>query len=220
MELHKYIDHTLLSPTATKQDIDKLCKEAVQHLFFSVCVHGCYVKRTKKQLENSSVKVCCVVGFPLGAMTTKAKVFETKNALKNGADEIDMVINISALKNKNYKKVLKDIQSIKRTMPLKVLKVILETGYLSAEEIKKASELSLLAGADFIKTSTGFGLRGASIEDIMLMKDATQGKIKIKASGGVKTAQMALDYIAAGASRLGTSSGVAIVLGKTGKETY
>ena len=137
--LNKYIDHTLLKPTATTEEIIKLCKEAIEHDFFSVCVTSCYVKLAKKQLKKSNVKVCSVIGFPLGAMSTKAKVYETKQALKDGADEIDMVINVGFLKSKKYRKVYKDIRSVKRAMPNNALKVILETCYLDTEEILKVS---------------------------------------------------------------------------------
>ena len=220
MKPNKHIDHTLLKPTATKQEIVQLCNEAIHHHFFSVCVHGCYVKLARKIVENTPVKICCVVGFPLGAMTTKTKVFEAKNALKNGADEIDMVINLGALKNKNFKKVVKDVQEVKKIMPLKTLKVIIETSYLTDEEIVKASELVVIAGADFVKTSTGFGTRGASVKDIELIKKATQETIKIKASGGIKTPQDAKKYLDMGVDRLGTSSGVEIVSGGIGTKEY
>ena len=161
--LNKYIDHTLLKPTATSDDIINLCNEAKEHDFFSVCVNSCYVKLAKKHLKKSKVKVCSVIGFPLGAMSTKAKAYEAKQALKDGADEIDMVINVGLLKSNDIKKVYKDIKAVKKVMPKKTLKVILETCYLDKEEILKASTLALKAKADFIKTSTGFGTGGATV---------------------------------------------------------
>lgn len=220
MDLHKYIDHTLLKSTATKDDIIKLCNEAKEHAFFSVCVNSCYVRLAKKELKKTGVKVCSVIGFPLGAMSTKAKVCETKRALKDGADEIDMVINVGLLKSNSLKKVEKEISSIKKIMPKKNLKVILETCYLSKEEILKASELALNAKANFIKTSTGFGTGGATIEDVKLMKSVAQGKMKIKASGGIKDFKTAKEYIDLGVKRLGTSSGIAIVSGTKSTSDY
>jgi deoxyribose-phosphate aldolase len=220
MDLNKYIDHTLLKSTATKDDIIKLCNEAKEHAFFSVCVNSCYVRLAKKELKKTDVKVCSVIGFPLGAMSTKAKVYETKRALKDGADEIDMVINVGLLKSNSLKKVKKEISSIKKIMPKNILKVILETCYLSKEEILKASELALNAKADFIKTSTGFGTGGATIEDVKLMKSVAQGKMKIKASGGIKDFKTAKEYIDLGVKRLGTSSGIAIVSGTKSTSDY
>lgn len=220
MKLNKYIDHTLLKPTATKEDIIKLCGEAKAHEFFSVCVNSCYVKLAKKQLKKSKVKICSVIGFPLGAMSTKAKVYEAKKALKDGADEIDMVINIGFLKSKDYKKVGNEIKAIKKVMPKNTLKVILETCYLDESEILKASELALKANADFIKTSTGFGTGGATIDDVKLMKKIAEDNMKIKASGGIKDSITAQKYIDLGVMRLGTSSGIEIVSGTTSKSDY
>ncbi|WP_034040053.1 deoxyribose-phosphate aldolase [Wocania ichthyoenteri] len=213
--LNTYIDHTLLKPTATKSDIIKLCKEAIQYQFFSVCVNSSYVSLAKAQLKNSNVKVCSVIGFPLGSMSTQAKVAETKSALHDGADEIDMVINLGLLKSKDFDAVWKDIESVKKNMPYQVLKVILETCYLEELEIIKASELAIQSGADFIKTSTGFGTGGATIHDIKLMKSVANNTVKIKASGGIKDKKKALEYINLGVDRLGTSSGIAIVTGKS-----
>ncbi|WGD34769.1 deoxyribose-phosphate aldolase [Olleya sp. YS] len=214
MKLHQYIDHTLLKATATKADIIKLCQEAKQHQFFSVCVNSCYVNLAKVELKQSNVKVCSVIGFPLGAMSTAAKVEETKQALKDGADEIDMVLNIGLLKSNDFEAVLKDIEAVKNQMPNNVLKVILETCYLNEEEITKASTLAIKAGADFIKTSTGFGTDGATIKDVKLMKNAIgNGTTKIKASGGIRDTKTALKYINIGVQRIGTSNGIAIVTG-------
>ena len=218
--LNQYIDHTLLKATATTEEIIKLCNEAKEHNFFSVCVNSSYVKLAKKQVKKSNVKVCSVIGFPLGAMSTKAKVYEAKQALKDGADEIDMVINVGLLKSKKYNKVYKDIKAVKKIMPKNTLKVILETCYLDKDEILKVSELALKAKADFIKTSTGFGTDGATIEDVKLMKSVAGNKMKIKASGGVRDAKTAQEYINLGVSRLGTSSGIAIVSGTTSKSDY
>jgi len=220
MHLNKYIDHTLLKATATTSDIVKLCQEAITNDFFSVCVNSCYVSLAAEQLKHSNVKVCSVIGFPLGAMSTLAKAAEATEALKSGANEIDMVMNLGFLKSKYFDSVWKDIQAVKAVMPNNTLKVILETCYLSNEEILKASELAIKGGADFIKTSTGFGTRGASIEDVKLMKRIAKDSTKIKASGGIKDAKTAIEYINLGAERLGTSSGIAIIKGKTSNSSY
>lgn len=214
----KYIDHTLLKATATKSDIIQLCEEAKTYKFFSVCVNSCYVSLAKEHLQDSNIKICSVIGFPLGATSTEAKVAEATAALKNGADEIDMVINVGLLKSKDFDAVWKDIEAVKHIMPNNTLKVILETCYLEEIEIIKASELAIQSGADFIKTSTGFGNRGADINDIKLMKSVCKGCVKIKASGGIRDAKTALEYINLGVDRLGTSSGIAIVTGQTPKE--
>ena len=217
--LNTYIDHTLLKATATEQDIINLCDEAKKHKFFSVCVNSCYVSLAKTQLNNSDVKVCSVIGFPLGAMSTKAKVEETKQALKDGADEIDMVINVGFLKSKKFDAVWQDIEAVKQVMPNNILKVILETCYLEEIEIIKASELAINSGADFIKTSTGFGTGGATIHDVKIMKSVAQKcNVKIKASGGIRDTETAKAYIDAGAERIGTSNGIAIVTGQKAEE--
>jgi deoxyribose-phosphate aldolase len=219
--LNNYIDHTLLKPTATKSDIIKLCDEAKQYSFFAVCVNSCYVGLAKAELKNTNIRVCSVIGFPLGAMGTQAKVDEAKSALNDGADEIDMVINIGLLKSKDFDGVWKDIEAVKRIMPNNILKVILETCYLEEVEIIKASELAIQSGADFIKTSTGFGTGGATIHDVKLMQSVANNEAKIKASGGIKDAKTALEYINLGVERLGTSSGIAIVTnGKSSNSNY
>ncbi|WP_055443505.1 deoxyribose-phosphate aldolase [Lacinutrix himadriensis] len=219
MKLNKYIDHTLLKATATKEDIMQVCKEALEHDFFSVCVNSCYVPLVKEALKNSDVKVCSVIGFPLGAMSTAAKVAETKQALKDGADEIDMVLNIGFLKSNDFDAVSKDIEAVKKAMPDHTLKVILETCYLEDSEILKASALAIHAGADFIKTSTGFGTGGATINHVKLMQSVIEnGKTKIKASGGIRDTKTALEYIHLGVDRIGTSNGIAIVTGTTSEE--
>lgn len=220
MNLNKFIDHTLLKPTATKEDIITLCNEAKTHQFFSVCVNSCYVQLAKKQLENTNVKVCSVIGFPLGAMSTYAKVEETKDAIKNGADEIDMVINIGLIKSNDFDAVAQDIKAVKIIMPNTILKVILETCYLTDSEIIQASEISINNGADFIKTSTGFGTAGATLHHVKLMKQITGNKAKVKASGGIKNAETAIAFINLGAERLGTSSGIAIISGETSNSNY
>ncbi|PKG52388.1 deoxyribose-phosphate aldolase [Olleya sp. 1-3] len=220
--LSKYIDHTILKATATKTDIIKLCQEAKEHDFFSVCVNSCYVSLAKAELKNSAVKVCSVIGFPLGAMSTIAKVEETKQALKDGADEIDMVLNIGLLKSEDFDAVYKDIDAVKKVMPNNTLKVILETCYLNDLDISKASALAIQAKAEFIKTSTGFGTGGATIKAITLMKNViNNGNTKIKASGGIRDTDTALQYINLGVDRIGTSNGIAIVTGQaSGDKSY
>ncbi|MFH4968899.1 deoxyribose-phosphate aldolase [Gaetbulibacter sp. M240] len=220
--LNNYIDHTLLKPTASRNDIIALCKEAKEYQFHSVCVNSCYVGLAKSELSGSSIRVCSVVGFPLGAMNTVAKVEEARRAIHDGAHEIDMVFNIGFFKSQDYQAVINDISEVKKLMPHAILKVIIETCYLKDFEITKASELVIKAGADFIKTSTGFGSRGASIQDIELIKKAIQpkDKVKIKASGGIRDPKTALEYITLGVDRLGTSSGIAIVSNQISNSDY
>jgi len=210
MQIQDYIDHTILKPTATISDIEKLCTEAIDHKFYAVCVNGCYTKQAKKQLKGSKVKLAVVIGFPLGAMSTESKVFEAQDCIAQGADEIDMVINVGWMKSGKFNWVQQEISSIKRAIGEKVLKVIIETCYLTKEEKIKACVLALEAGANFVKTSTGFGTGGATLEDIKLMKGVVGNKAKIKASGGIKDRATALKYITLGVSRIGTSSGIAI----------
>lgn len=211
MGLNKYIDHTILKATASGTDVQKLCEEAIEHEFYSVCVNGCYVVDAKHLLQGTDVKIAAVVGFPLGAMTTAAKVFEAKEAVENGASEIDMVINVAKLKDGEFKYVENEIRQIKEAIGDNVLKVIIETCYLTDEEKVKACELSLAAKADFVKTSTGFGTDGATYEDVKLMKSVVGDNAKVKASGGVRDKETAQKYIDLGAERLGTSSGIDIV---------
>lgn len=211
MGLNKYIDHTILKATASSADVQKLCAEAIEHEFYSVCVNGCYVADAKHLLQGTDVKVAAVVGFPLGAMTTAAKVFEAKEAVENGASEIDMVINIAKLKDGEFEYVENEIRQIKEAIGDNVLKVIIETCYLTDEEKVKACELSLVAKADFVKTSTGFGTDGATYEDVKLMKSVVGDNAKVKASGGVRDKETAQKYVDLGAERLGTSSGIEIV---------
>ena len=209
--INKFIDHTLLKPTATATDIKNLCKEAIDNDFFAVCVNSCYVELAKKELKNSGVKVCSVVGFPLGAIHTNAKAFEAKLAIDNGADEVDMVINLGLIKSQNWEMVQKDIEMVKNAIGNKVLKVILETSYLNEEEITKVCEIAVLAQADYLKTSTGFASNGATEEDVRLMKKAVNNQAKIKASGGIRDLSTALIFIKLGVTRIGTSSGVKII---------
>ena len=211
MGLNKYIDHTILKATASSAEVQKLCEEAIEHEFYSVCVNGCYVADAKHLLQGTDVKVAAVVGFPLGAMTTASKVFEAKEAIENGASEIDMVINVAKLKDGEFDYVENEIRLIKEAIGNNVLKVIIETCYLTDEEKVKACELSLVAKADFVKTSTGFGTGGATYEDVKLMKSVVGDNAKVKASGGVRDKETAQKYINLGAERLGTSSGIDIV---------
>ena len=211
MNLAKYIDHTNLKPEATPQDIDRLIDEAKTYHFASVCINPCYVGYAKKKLQDSDVKVCTVIGFPLGANTSTVKAFETAEAIRQGADEIDMVIAIGALKAGLYQEVQQDIEAVVKASQGHLVKVILETCLLSREEIAKACQLAMAAGAQFVKTSTGFNKHGATVEDVALMKANVGEKMMVKASGGIRTLQDALQMIEAGASRLGTSSGVMLV---------
>lgn len=211
MNYNKYFDHTMLAPQATSTDIDKLIKEAIKYDFKSVCIAPSYIKYAKEQLAKTDVLICTVIGFPLGYNATSVKVYETKIALDHGADEIDMVINIGRFKNKEYEYVLNEIKAIKEVCGNKVLKVIVETALLTNQEIKTITEIVLKSSADFIKTSTGFSFRGASFEDVEIMKSIAQDKLLIKASGGIKTGEDALKMIKLGASRLGTSKTVQII---------
>ncbi len=212
--LNNYIEHTLLKQDALKEDFEKLFQEAKEHKFLGVCINPAYVKMAKDALDGTDVKVVTVIGFPLGANKTEVKAFEASCAAADGADEVDMVINVSGLKNKDYDFVRDDIRAVKIACGNVPLKVILETDLLNKEEIKKACELSVEAGADFVKTSTGFVKNGvgAKAEDVKLMYDTVSSHgLKVKASGGIRDKQAALNMIEAGASRLGTSSGVKIV---------
>lgn len=209
----KYIDHTILKATTTSKEVEKLCLEAKEYGFYSVCVNGCFVKECKELLKNSDVKIAAVVGFPLGAMTKTAKVFEAREAIANGANEIDMVINIGKLVEGDSKYVEDEIREIKEAIGENVLKVIIETCYLNEEQKMLACELSLKANADFVKTSTGFGTAGATFEDVILMKKMVGDNAEVKASGGVKSYETAEKYIELGATRLGTSSGIEIIKG-------
>lgn len=212
--LNKHIEHTLLKQDAKLEDFVKLFNEAKEHNFLGVCINPAYVKLAKEHLKGSDVKVVTVVGFPLGANRTDVKAFEATKAVQDGADEIDMVINVSAIKNKDYDFVVEDIKSVKAACADKPLKVILETDLLEKDEIKTACELCVKANADFVKTSTGFvkGGVGAKVEDVELMyKTVNPYGLKVKASGGIRDKETAINMLNAGAERLGTSSGVKIV---------
>ncbi len=219
-DLARVIDHTLLKPDATRDDLRKLCSEAMTWRFFSVCVNSVNVPFCKQQLRGSTVAVCAVVGFPLGAMSPNAKAFETTEAIRAGADEIDMVINVGALKSGDYALVLDDIARVVGAAPDRVVKVILETSMLTRDEKVIACALSKAAGASFVKTSTGFGGGGATAEDIALMRGVVGNELGVKASGGVRTAADADRMIAVGATRVGASSSVAIVSGGAGTSGY
>ena len=210
----KYFDHTILKADAKKEDIEKICKEAIEYNFASVCVNSYWTGYVAQLLSNSDVSVCTVVGFPLGAMSTKAKAYETSCAVEDGADEIYMVINVGELKAGNLEAVFEDIKAVRGQCEGKILKVIIETCYLTEDEKKTACELAVKAKADFVKTSTGFGCGGAAVEDVALMKRVVSGKAKVKASGGIRNSQTAKAMIEAGADRLGTSATIAIVEGK------
>jgi len=209
MELNKYIDHTLLKPEATEAQICALCDEALEYDFYSVCVNSCHVPLAVEKLSGSDVKVAAVAGFPLGAMSTSSKVFEAREAVEAGASEIDMVINVGALKEGRYEYVLHEIAALVDVCPC--LKVIIETCLLTDEEIVKACELVVQAGADFVKTSTGFSTGGATPEAVSLMRQTVGNKAKIKASGGIRTLADAEKFIELGADRLGCSAGVQIM---------
>ena len=211
MAIQRFIDHTLLAAEATKEKIEKLCKEALEYHFASVCVNSCWVKLASEILSGSDVAVCTVVGFPLGAMDTESKAYEAEKAVADGADEIDMVINIGYLKSGMTSEVLEDIKAVRKATEGKVLKVIIETCLLSDDEKRTACELSAEAGADFVKTSTGFSTGGATEHDVALMRSVVGDKLGVKASGGIRDYKKAKAMIDAGANRIGASAGIAIV---------
>jgi len=211
MKLSKYIDHTMLKADASIASIENLCKQAIEYDFKSVCVNTCNIELAKKCLVGSDVLVCTVVGFPLGQMSTNAKLFETKDAIEKGADEIDMVINIGRLKDKDYDYCTNEIKAIKQACGDKTLKVIIETCLLSDEEKVAACKCILDAKADFVKTSTGFSTNGATFEDVKLLKDTVKDNCFIKAAGGVKSHEDMLKMIELGANRIGTSSGTKLI---------
>ncbi|MDT0557457.1 deoxyribose-phosphate aldolase [Ichthyenterobacterium sp. W332] len=211
MLLNHYLDHTSLKATTTERDIITLCQEAMQHRFYAVCVNSCFIPLAKQILKSSHVKICTVVGFPLGNSSTNAKVFEAKDAVANGANEIDMVLNIGLLKSRNYMAVLKDIAEVKTAIGRIPLKVIIEISELSKNEIVKACEICIDGKADFVKTSTGFSSSGATLTAVKIMKKTVKDRLKIKASGGIRDYETALKYIEAGVDRIGTSSGIEII---------
>ncbi|HNP68859.1 MAG TPA: deoxyribose-phosphate aldolase [Aequorivita sp.] len=211
MELSHYIDHTLLKASAIPNEIVKLCNEAKKHNFYAVCVNSCYVSLAANELKNSDVKVASVVGFPLGANNLQAKVCEAEQCIIDGADEIDMVLNIGFLKAELHKQVQEEIAAVKKAIGSQTLKVILETCYLTDNEIQIACQIAKRAGADYVKTSTGFGTGGATENAVKIMVEEVGDSLKIKASGGIKDAATAKKYIEIGVNRIGTSSGIEIV---------
>ena len=219
MKLNKMIDHTYLKAFGTKEDIDKLLDEAKEYDFKSVCVNPTWVGYANDALKESDVLVCTVIGFPLGANTTETKVFETLNAISHGADEIDMVLNIGKVKEGNFDFIEEEVRQVKQACQDLTLKVILETCYLTKDEIRLSSEACIKAGADFVKTSTGFGTGGALVEDVKIMKDVAKEK-EVKASGGVRSAEDVEKMVEAGATRIGTSSGVKLVQGQVADSDY
>lgn len=218
--INRYIDHTFLSASAQEKEIEKLCKEAVEYNFYSVCVNSSFIPYTYKLLKNTTINICSVVGFPLGAMSAKAKCFEAEQAIKDGANEIDMVINIGNLKDKLFTQNKNEITEIKKNIGNNILKVIIETCYLSDKEIIDACKIIVDSGADFIKTSTGFGTGGATFKDIILIKETVKDSVKIKASGGIRDFATAQKYINLGVDRIGTSNGIAIVTGEPSTSNY
>lgn len=212
MEINKFIDHTALKPNTNKKAILKLIEEAKEHNFASVCINPCWIPLASKELQGSDIKVCTVIGFPLGANTTETKVFETRDAIKKGAQEIDMVINVAMLKDKDYNYIENEIKQIVEASKDKaIVKVILETCLLTDEEIIMASKLAKNAGADFVKTSTGFSTGGATVHDVALMRKTVGEDMGVKASGGIHTHEEAMAMINAGASRIGASAGVKLL---------
>jgi len=219
MKINKMIDHTYLKAVGTKTDIDLLLKEAKEYDFKSVCVNPTWVEYAGKELKGSDVLVCTVIGFPLGANTTETKVFETLNAISHGADEIDMVLNVGKVKEQDFDFIYEEVKKVKEACGALTLKVILETCYLTKEEIRLASIACINAGADFVKTSTGFGTGGALVEDVLIMKEIAKDK-EVKASGGVRSQEDVEKMISAGATRIGTSSGVKLVQGQVADTDY
>jgi deoxyribose-phosphate aldolase len=220
-DVAKMIDHTLLKADAKREEIEKICSEAMEYKFASVCVNPTWVKASAELLTGSGVKVCTVIGFPLGATTTETKAFETKNALVNGATEVDMVINVGALKDKQDEQVEQDIRAVVDEARGKALvKVIIEASLLTDEEKIRACKIAVKAGTDFVKTSTGFSTGGATVEDIALMRKIVGPDIGVKASGGIRDAKAAHAMIDAGATRIGASSGIAILKGEMGTSSY
>lgn len=211
MNVNKMIDHTMLKADSKKETIERYCEEAKQYGFASVCVNSYYVPLVSEKLAGSEVKTCCVVGFPLGAMLTSAKALEASESVKAGADEVDMVINIGALKDKDYDAVYEDIKAVVEASKPSIVKVIIETCLLTDEEKVKACELSVKAGAAFVKTSTGFSTGGATVEDVALMRKTVGDQAFVKASGGIRTPEDAKAMIEAGADRIGAGNGVVLL---------
>ena len=220
MKLNKYIDHTLLKPDASQEQIETLIEEAKKYDFASVCVNPTWVSFAAQALKATDVKVCTVIGFPLGANTPELKAFETSDAIQNGANEVDMVINIGALKSRNFDLVERDIRAVVEAAKGTLVKVIIETCLLTDDEKVRACQLAQKAGADFVKTSTGFSTGGATVEDIALMRKTVGPDMGVKASGGARSYEDALAFIKAGATRIGASSGVAIMEGDVANGDY
>lgn len=211
MSIAKMIDHTMLKADASEKTILRYCREAKEYGFASICVNTCFVPLVAKELKGSGVKTCCVVGFPLGAMSTSAKAFEAKQAVADGAEEVDMVINIGAIKDARFDFVKKDIEAVVEASKPAIVKVIIETCLLTDEEKVKACELSVEAGAAFVKTSTGFSTGGATVADVKLMKETVGDRAKVKASGGIRTPEDAKALIEAGADRIGAGNGIVLL---------
>lgn len=221
MKMAKFIDHTLLKPNAGKQDIQTLCEEALQHQFYSVCVSSSWVSYCYDQLRDSDVRISAVCGFPLGINASEVKAYEAAHCVENGAAEIDMVLSVGKLLDGELGTVEEDIKKVVNIVhSAAIVKVILETGFLNEQQIREACKCAEQAGAHFVKTSTGFGPRGASIEDIQIMKSAVSDRMGIKASGGIRDLETAQQMIASGATRLGTSSGISIIQGLAGSDEY
>ncbi len=220
MKLSKYIDHTILKQDANKEEIIALCKEAVDNDFASVCINPTWVATAYEKLKDTNVKVCTVVGFPLGATLKEVKAYETSCAIKNGASEIDMVINVGAVKSNDFNLVYEDIKAVVDAADGVLVKVIIETCLLDDEEKVKVCELAVKAGANFVKTSTGFSTGGATVADVKLMKETVKDQAEVKASGGVRTPEDFQQMIDNGATRIGTSSGIALVNGKNSTTNY
>ncbi len=210
-EINKYIDHTLLTPIATQEDIIKLCDEAKYYNFYAVCINSCWVRTAANELNGHDVKIVATVGFPLGTMSTKAKVIEAEKAIEDGADEIDMVMNLGLFKSGLTKETRRDISAVKNAVGHNVLKVIIETSYLDNYEIRKACTLCKLANVDYVKTTTGFANKKTQLKDIQIIKAAIGNNTKIKASGGIANKEQAVAFIHCGADRIGTSNGIDIV---------
>lgn len=220
MKLNKYIDHTLLKPDASQEQIETLIEEAKKYDFASVCVNPTWVNFAAQALKATDVKICTVIGFPLGANTPELKAFETSDAIRNGANEIDMVINIGALKSRNFDLVERDIRAVVEAAKGTLVKVIIETCLLTDDEKVKACQIAQKAGADFVKTSTGFSTGGATVADVALMRKTVGPDMGVKASGGARSYEDALAFIKAGATRIGASSGVAIMEGDVANGDY
>ncbi len=220
LNINEYIDHTLLKRDAVSADLDKIIEEAIKHEFKTICIHPIWIEYSKPKLKDTNVKITTVLGFPYGTQTTESKVFEAKDAIKKGADELDFVSAVSKIHEKDDKYLVNELKLIRKSTKGKIIKLILETGLLTKDEIKYISKLAVDANWDFIKTSTGIGTTGAKIEDVKIMKEIAGNKVQIKASGGVRSYDEAVKMIKAGATRIGTSNGVDIIEGRISKSDY